>query len=188
MAFISGISEKDPVAGIFNWNMAAGRAISEWHQVVMRGESPLSVAERELIGAFTSGLNACPLCYGVHKIVAESFGIGDDVIEALVADIETAPVREALKPLLAYVRKLNDAPTKLTQADADAVLAAGFSERALHDAIDICAMFNYMNRVVLGHGGEQGDIGRYLPQLADLLIEGGYSQPIYTEEGAGPSD
>ena len=186
MAFLSGISEEDPVAGIFNWNMAAGRTISQWHEVVMRGESPLSVSERELLGAYTSALNACPLCYGVHKLVAESYGIEAGVIEALVDGIEAAPVAEKIKPLLAFVRKLNDTPAQMTQADADTVFAAGWSERALHDAIDICAMFNYMNRVVLGHGGDQGDIAKHLDSLAKVLIDGGYEQPIYTEEGLSP--
>ncbi|MBT7952894.1 MAG: peroxidase-related enzyme [Gammaproteobacteria bacterium] len=183
MAFLSGITDKDPVAGIFNWNMDAGRTISEWHQIVMRGESPLSVAERELIAAFTSGLNACPLCYGVHKIVAESFGISDDLIEKLVEDIDSAKVSDNMKPLLHFVKKLTFEPAKMVQADAEAVFSAGWSEQVLHDAINICCMFNFMNRIVMGHGGEQGDIGKHFKQLADGLVDGGYDQPLYTEAG-----
>lgn len=59
------------VADIFNWSPEACRCIREWHQIVMRGDSPLSVAERELVGAYTSGVNSCDLCYGAHKLVAE---------------------------------------------------------------------------------------------------------------------
>ena len=40
----------------------------------------------------------------------------------------------------------------MTQADADAVLAAGWNDRALHDAVSVCAWFNFMNRFVEGHG------------------------------------
>lgn len=37
-------------------------------------------------------------------------------------------------------------------ADADAVYAAGWDERARSDAIWVCARFNMMNRLALGHG------------------------------------
>ena len=184
MAFISGIKDDDPVAGVFAWNMDGGRAISEWHQVFMRGDSPLTIAQRELIGAYTSGLNACPLCCGVHTLVAQSFGIDEGVITALVNDLDSAPVDDKLKALLRFVRKVNQEPSKMTQADADAVFAAGWDERALHDAVNICAMFNFMNRLVLGLGADQGKIGQFFPQLAKLLIDGGYDQPVYSEAGA----
>ena len=40
----------------------------------------------------------------------------------------------------------------MTQADADAVFAAGWNDQALHDAVSTCALFNFMNRLVEGHG------------------------------------
>jgi hypothetical protein len=36
--------------------------------------------------------------------------------------------------------------------DAKAVFDAGWDERALHDAISVAALFNFMNRYVEGHG------------------------------------
>ncbi|MCR9079818.1 MAG: peroxidase-related enzyme [Hyphomonadaceae bacterium] len=123
-----------------------------YHDVLLRGESPLSVAERELIAAFVSGLNACNFCFGAHKLYARAFGVDEDVIDALVADIDRAPVSENLKPLLHYVARLKTLPPRLTKADADAVFAAGWSEEALFDAIQVAALFNYMNRIIEGTG------------------------------------
>jgi hypothetical protein len=40
----------------------------------------------------------------------------------------------------------------LTAADAEAVLAAGWEEQALHDAASVCGLFNLMNRLVEGLG------------------------------------
>jgi alkylhydroperoxidase family enzyme len=54
--------------------------------------------------------------------------------------------------LLAYARKLTLSPARMTQADADAVFAAGWSERALHDAALTVCLFNFMNRLLDGHG------------------------------------
>ena len=54
--------------------------------------------------------------------------------------------------MLAYVAKLTRDPTSLRRADAEAVYAAGWSERALYDAVQVCALFNFMNRIVEGTG------------------------------------
>jgi hypothetical protein len=42
----------------------------------------------------------------------------------------------------------------MAQADADAVFAAGWEERALHDAIAITARMSFMHRLVEGYGFE----------------------------------
>ncbi len=174
MPFLSGIGDENVVGDIFNWNPEAGRCISEWHQIVMRGDSPLSVAQRELVAAYTSSLNSCDLCYGVHKLVAEKFGIEEGLSEALIDDIDTAPVDEKMKPLLQFARKLTLEPAKMVHADAQAVFDAGWNEQALHDAINVICMFAFMNRIVLGHGGTQGDISPHFEAAADFLTNSGY--------------
>ena len=174
MPFLSKISDTAVVPDIFNWSPEAGRCISEWHQIVMRGDSPLSVTERELIATYTSGLNASDLCYGVHKLVAEKLGTEEGLSEALIDDIDTAPVDEKMKPLLRFGRKLTLEPAKMVQADAQAVFDAGWSEQALHDAINVICMFNFMNRIVLGHGGTEGDIAPHFAAAANYLTNVGY--------------
>ncbi len=51
---------------------------------------------------------------------------------------------------------------------------AGCSEQALHDAINVICMFNFMNRIVLGHGGTEGDIAHHFGAAADYLTNAGY--------------
>ena len=130
---------------------------NKFRLALMRGPSPFSEAERELIAAFSSGLNACNYCYQGHQISAESFGVDVALFEKLIDDIDTAPVDEKLKPVLHYVRKLTLTPARMVQADADAVYAVGWDEHALHDAVAVCATFNFMNRLVLGHGVEYSE-------------------------------
>ena len=117
---------------------------------MLRGDSPLSAGEHELLAAYVSGLNACQYCYGVHSVTAAAFGIPEEALQRLLASPEAAEPR--LRPLLAYARKLTLEPTRLTQADADAVFSAGWSERALHDAVLTVCLFNFMNRLLEGHG------------------------------------
>ena len=74
---------------------------------------------------------------------------------------------------MAYIRKLTLTPTKLTQKDADAVYAAEWNERALYDAVQICCLYNFMNRFVEGLGltpkPDQFDME------GKLIKEGGYA-------------
>ncbi|OFW99222.1 MAG: hypothetical protein A3E78_13040 [Alphaproteobacteria bacterium RIFCSPHIGHO2_12_FULL_63_12] len=128
------------------------KPLLDYHDRLLRGESPLTVGERELIAAYVSGLNACNFCYGAHKLYADIFGFDASIVEQMVADLETAPIDEKLKPLLRYAAKLKSLPPKLTPADARAVYDAGWTERALFDAIEIAALFNYMNRIIEGTG------------------------------------
>ncbi|MDZ4307030.1 carboxymuconolactone decarboxylase family protein [Allopontixanthobacter sp.] len=124
----------------------------EYHDRVLRDPSPLTVAERELIAAYVSGLNACTYCHGSHVLAATAFGIDENWFEGLINDLESCAVDAKLKPLLAYVRKLTLTPSMIVEADAAAVYAAGWEEQALFDAISVCGLFNLMNRIVDGTG------------------------------------
>ncbi len=126
--------------------------LMEFHDRLLRGDSPLSVAERELIAAYVSGLNACTFCHDAHRIHAKAHGIPLDTIDALMADLDSAPVDDRLKPILRYVAKLTQNPSRMTEADAEDVYAAGWNERALFDAVLTCATFNMMNRILEGTG------------------------------------
>ena len=125
---------------------------SEMSQVMMNGPSPLSEAERELILAFSAGVAGCRFVYVAHKEVAHEWGIEEGLVDHLVEDFEGTEVEPKLKALLAFVRKLTLMPSEIIQADADAVLAAGWDERALHDAIAVTARTAFMQKLVEGHG------------------------------------
>lgn len=124
----------------------------EVHDRILRDASPLTVAERELIAAYVSGLNACTYCHGAHRVAAEVFGIEQNLFDALMSDLDSSPVDARLKPILAYVRKLTLSPARIGDVDAETVYAAGWDEQALFDAVSVCALFNFMNRLVEGSG------------------------------------
>lgn len=154
-------------------NPEAGRLLSEYHQQILRGPSPLSIADRELIAAYVSGLNRCNFCHGTHRAAAEHFGVPGELVRSLVEDEELTAAPEKLRSLLAYARKLTIDQSRITAEDVEKVFRDGWSERALHDLILIAATFNFMNRFVHGHGIEGNealwaDRGRY-------LFENGYA-------------
>ena len=153
MSFYKSLKEPAYLEDLFRRFPRGVEPLIAFHDAVLRNaDSPLSVAERETIAALVSGLNACDFCFGAHKTMAMAFGLPEATITAMVEDVDSAPVDEKLKPLLRYVRKLTLSPAKMVQADADAVFAAGWPEEALHDAVLVCALFNFMNRVLDGSG------------------------------------
>jgi uncharacterized peroxidase-related enzyme len=150
------------------------RPLLEYHEALLRGDSPLTIGERELIAAYVSGLNDCRYCHGVHSQTASAFGIRLNTIRNLLSDWRQANVNPRLRPILRFVRKLTLSPTKITAADVGPIFAAGWNDRALHDAVAVCALFNFMNRLVNGLGVEASK--DYIRMAAERAARGGYAQ------------
>ncbi len=152
MPRLPSLPEGAHISDLFQRFPKSRAALMAFTDVVMREKGALDIGMREMIAAYVSGLNACTFCHGSHAIYAEAFGIDADALAAAIDDLETAPLPEKDKALLRYVGRLKDMPAKVTQAEMDAVLAAGWSEDALFEAIQITGLFNMMNRIIDGSG------------------------------------
>lgn len=152
MSFLSALPGDAALLQVFQAYPEPTKPLLLLHEQIMRAPSPFSAAERELIAAYVSGLNGCSYCHGVHTATAEAFGVEPDVLAGALADLDTAPVDERMKPVLRYLAKLTRTPARMTLADADEVFAAGWDDHALHNAVSVCALFNFMNRLVDGLG------------------------------------
>jgi uncharacterized peroxidase-related enzyme len=152
MSFLPSLSSEATLLDVFKKFPATTLPLLEYHEILMRGPSPLEVAEREMIAAYVSGLNACQYCHGVHAATASHFGVPEGLLKRLLENPVEAPIDARMRPLLAFVKKLTLTPSRMGQEDAAQVFAAGWDEQALHDAISVCALFNFMNRLVEGMG------------------------------------
>lgn len=121
-------------------------------QALMNGPSTLSQGERELILTYAAALGGCDFVAVAHAEVAYAWGVERGTLDVLMNRPEDAPVSDALKVLLAYVRKLVLTPTAIVRADVEDVLAAGWDEQALHHAIAITGRAAFMQRLVQGYG------------------------------------
>ncbi len=173
MAHLSQLPLNATLLDVFKHYPRAGELANALAQHVLRGPGVLSPAQRELLFAYGSGLNACHFCHGAHVAVAQQLGVDPQVIESALVSIDTAPVDDRFKPLLRYVRKLTETPSRVTNADADAVRDAGWSDDALHEAILVCALHNFFNRWVDGTGVD-ADEG-FFQQVGKCLSEVGYT-------------
>jgi uncharacterized peroxidase-related enzyme len=154
MSWLKSLPANSRLHNVFQAFPETARPLIAYHEALLRGPSPFSVGQRELIAAYVSGLNACDFCHDIHAQTAAAFGIDTQTVRALLTQPESAPVDASMRPVLSFVRKLTLSPSRITPADAEAVFAAGWDDHALHDAAAICGLFNLMNRLVDGLGIE----------------------------------
>lgn len=139
---------------------------------LLRGPSPFSDAEREMIAGYVSGVNECNFCSNVHTGVAEALGAEAGLVGRLLDDATLDAVPDRMRPVLHYVRKLTERPASVGREDVEAILAAGWDERAAVHANLVCGAFNLFNRWVEGLGVDADT--NYVKATIRQLLRGNY--------------
>jgi uncharacterized peroxidase-related enzyme len=174
MSFLKSLPAETRLLEIFQAFPSAARPLLEYLEVVLRGESPFSAAERELLAAYVSSLNKCNYCEATHSQTAIALGIKGETVADIFSGSGRKHVDVRMRPVLAFVHKLTLSPNKITAADVDPILAEGWNDRALHDAAAVCGLFNLINRLACGLGLEASEESAKL--TAQRLAQGGYAQ------------
>jgi len=131
---------------------ATGKPLDELAQVLLRGESPLSAADRELIAAYVSHRNKCVFCGSSHAAAARCL-YGDDkktIVDEVLHDMKQAGITEKLKALLHIAGKVQVLGKEVRPADIDTARHLGATDREIHDTVLIAAAFCMYNRYVDG--------------------------------------
>ncbi|MCC7525794.1 MAG: peroxidase-related enzyme [Chitinophagaceae bacterium] len=144
-----------------------GKYLYSLAQTLLRDDSPLSPAERELIAAYVSHRNNCMFCRNSHAAAArhlydEKATIVDDVF----LDMQEAPVSDKLKALLHIAGKVQINGKAVTPEDIEAARLLGADDRSIHDTVLIAAAFCMFNRYVDG-------LASFTPTNADEYVEMG---------------
>lgn len=71
----------------------------------------------------------------------------DTYVAAVAADWRTAPLAPRERALCAFAWKLTRTPGAMAAADAAELRAAGCTDEEIHDAAQVAAYFNYINRI-----------------------------------------
>jgi AhpD family alkylhydroperoxidase len=123
-----------------------GTRAKEFTHEAMRGPSAWSVADRELMAAYVSKVNGSAFCVGAHTATASRAYQDGAKVQAVLADLESAPVPEPLRATLRMLGKLT-AEGKLCAGDMREVLSAGVSRQQAEDALAVCVAFNTTGRL-----------------------------------------
>jgi uncharacterized peroxidase-related enzyme len=125
----------------------------------MRGHSAWSVGDRELMAAYVSKVNDSPFCVGAHTATSARAYQDRERVNAVLADLDSAPVEQGLRATLGMLGKLATEGT-MSADDIRAVLSAGVSRQQIEDALAVSFAFNTTDRLanafafeVLDHEG-----------------------------------
>jgi len=128
-----------------------GAAAKKFTHEAMRGPSAWSVADRELMAAFVSNVNESAFCVGAHTATAGQAYQDRAKVQAVLADLESAPVEDGLRATLRMLGKLTR-EGKVGAEDMRDVLSAGVSPQQIEDALAVCAAFNTTGRLADAFG------------------------------------
>jgi uncharacterized peroxidase-related enzyme len=117
----------------------------------MRGPSAWSVADRELMAAFVSTVNASSYCTKAHTAVSSRAYADEAKVAAVLSDLEGAPIAEPLRATLRMLRKLT-LEHSVSVADMRAVLSSGATYEQIEDALAVGFAFNVTNRLADAFG------------------------------------
>jgi len=128
-----------------------GKPLYELAQVLLRGSSTLSEAERELIAAYVSHRNDCLFCKSSHAAAARClYGEEKDMVDDVLGDMQRSGISDKMKALLNIAGKAQVLGKEVKQADIDLARRAGADDREIHDTVLIAAAFSMFNRYVDG--------------------------------------
>ena len=165
------------ITGLLEYRLDTAQPIRELTQILLRGESTLSMGERELIAALVSSRNCTNFCNAAHTKAADLLLGEAETARAVKADIETAPVSEKMKALLqiaALTQQLGSAVS--TEAVARA-RNAGATDREIHDTVLIAALFCLYNKYVDGLATVAPTDPAYYQMLGERITGRGYVRP-----------
>jgi uncharacterized peroxidase-related enzyme len=75
-------------------------------------------------------------------------------VAAVTTDYRTAALDPADRQMLDFAVKLTRTPWQMTAEDVEGLREVGFDDVAIHDIVQVCALFNYYNRLADGLGIE----------------------------------
>src|SRR3954470_13483469 len=107
----------------------SGQHLYALAQALLRGESPLSEAERELIAAYVSSRNECKFCMSSHAAAARYlYKDNKSVVDMVLDEYQSAPISDKMKALLNIAGKVQQNGKLVTDADVKGARDAGAND------------------------------------------------------------
>ncbi len=157
-----------------------GQHLYDLVQTLLRGESSLSPAERELIAAYVSAQNACVFCSCSHAAAARFlYEDQSQMVDFVLSDYQKAPIPEKLKSLLTIAGKVQTDARTVSEQDVALARRLGATDREIHDTVLIAATFCMFNRYVDGLAtiaSPESDEATYA-QMGERMGTVGYAFP-----------
>jgi uncharacterized peroxidase-related enzyme len=178
MAYINVPEGVPGIRSLVLFRPGTGKPLYELAQVLLRGPSPLTAAERELIAAYVSSRNQCLFCTNSHAAAARClYGDDEALVDETLKDPNQAPLTKKMKALLHIAAKVQTSGRSVTEQDIAAAREQGADDREIHDTVLIAATFSMFNRYVDGLASWAPTDPATYKEMGQRLAEKGYSLP-----------
>ena len=123
------------------------RAFMQYHDVLMKGPSGLTRAEREAIVVAVSSENRCQYCMTAHGAALRILGKDPMLAEQIANNWQTANLTPRLRSMLEFASLINEPGFAATDDDIDTLRNEGFSDNDIWDIAAVAAFFGFSNRM-----------------------------------------
>jgi AhpD family alkylhydroperoxidase len=151
-------------------------ALVECYEKLMRGPSPLSAGEREMIYAYLSRRNDCHFCFTSHSACAVALGIDRSLFALPQERIDQMALRPEVRKALRFALALNLPGVERGQLDDARDQVGRLPRELVRDTVLVAALTAFINRVIDGLGASLSD--ELHARNGAHLAEHGYVQVI----------
>lgn len=178
MAYIDVPEGVPGIRSLVMFRPETGKSLYALAQVLLRGESPLTEAERELIAAYVSHRNDCMFCMSSHAAAARClYGTEEGIVDDVLKDMQRSGVSDKMKALLTIAGKVQVLGKEVKPEDVLAARILGADDREIHDTVLIAATFSMFNRYVDGLASLTPTDAEEYKAMGVRMAEKGYVMP-----------
>jgi uncharacterized peroxidase-related enzyme len=123
-----------------------------YYDELLRGESGLTKAQREMIAVVVSATNRCHYCIVSHSAALRKLTEDPVFVEQLATGYRYAQLDPRDRTMLDFAVKLTEESDLCDDEDIEALREAGWNDEAIMDIAQVAAMFNFTNRLASGLG------------------------------------
>lgn len=176
MAHIELNNDFPGIRGLMAFRPETAATLNDLAEVLLRSENTLSKGERELIGAYVSGLNQCNFCNQVHSSLAQHYlECAPDYIDHVLADFSQTDLSVKMKSLLSIAGAVAKSGRAVTAEIIAQAKENGATDQEIHDTVLIAAAFCMFNRYVDGLATRAPEDKQYYINRAAQRAAEGYS-------------
>jgi len=123
------------------------RAFFHYYDVLMKGPSELSRAEREMIVLAVSRVNGCTYCTVAHGAALRILSKNPALADQISANYRVADITPRQRAMLDFAVKLTERSAEIDNADFERLREHGFTDSDIWDIGAVAAFFNLSNRM-----------------------------------------
>ena len=166
------------ITSLLAYRRESAKPLMDLAEELLRGESPLTRGERELIAAYVSEQNDCEFCAASHGACAAALlPEGTPLVDQVRKDLDQAPIDGKIKALLVIAGAVAQGGWAVKEEQIAAARAAGAGDREIHDTVLVAAAFCMYNRYVDGLATLTPHDPAAYAVMAERLVTQGYAVP-----------